>query len=252
MRPPGGLLSAVGLLTRWPVPGDGSGISGVAWFPLIGALIGLFGGGVYWLARLALPPVLSSVIAVTGILAFTGALHEDGLADYFDALGSTKGAHEALEIMRDPRVGAFGALALIVSTVWRIAVLAALEPGPALAALAMAHSLSRSAAAALVGAAPARSEGLGRFAADTTSTGGVVVSILGGLVVGTVAGGVWVAPATLVAALVVLHFRRSARRRLGGVTGDVLGACEQTVEIAVMTIAVVAARLGSIYGYGFL
>lgn len=252
MRRPTGLLSSVGLLTRWPVDHAGNATSGTAWFPMIGALIGLAGGAVYAVSLLALPRVLSATIAVAAVIALTGALHEDGLADYADALGSRKGADEALEIMRDPRVGVFGATALILSIVWRIAALSTLGPGQALALLPMAHSMARSATAALVGASQARSEGVGHFAADTTTSRGVVVSMLGGLVVGVLAAGYWAVPAALLAGLAVLRLRSSARRRLGGVTGDVLGTCEQTVEILILTMGVIVVDIDTPLWTGFL
>lgn len=248
----GGFTSAVGLLTRWPVGGTRSAAIGVAWFPVVGAMLGIVGGSVYWLSRLALPPLLAATTAVAVIVTLTGALHEDGLADYADGLGASRGRAEALEIMRDPRVGVFGVIALVLSLIWRISALSALSPAEGLAALAMTHSMARSAAGALSGVTPAQPDGLGRLAAETTSAGEIVASIIGGLAVGALVAGVWMVPAALLATATVFGFRGSALRRLGGVTGDVLGACEQTVEIMVLTLAVVAVRITDEAAPGFL
>ena len=236
-------LAAVGLLTRIAVPSSQRGVRGTAWFPIVGGLIGLAGGGVYWLAHLVLPPLVSATVAVTGITAMTGALHEDGLADYADALGSGAEGSLALEVMDDPRVGTYGVTALIISFTWRIAALSALGPAAAVVGLVLTHALARSGAAVLAGALPpAKPSGLGRSMAEGSSPGGRLVAAMAGLAVATVTSGLWALPAGLVALTVVLAVRRSAAKTIGGVTGDVLGACEQVIEVLVLTLAVVATR----------
>lgn len=239
-----GFIAAVGFLTRVPVAASQSGVLGAAWFPVVGGLIGLAGAAIYWLADLVLPPLVSAAIAVTGMTALTGALHEDGLADYADALGSGAEGSLALEVMDDPRVGTFGVIALIISFTWRIAALSALGPSAAVAGLVLAHTVARSGAVVLAGALPpARSSGLGRSMTEESSSGGQLVAAVGGLALSAVASGIWALFAGLVAATVVGVLRRSAARLIGGVTGDVLGACEQLIEVLVLTLAVIATRI---------
>jgi len=117
------LLTALGFLTRIPVPGAGSWPPGVAglsviFFPAVGLLLGAISMGLAWLVlvRLAFPPHLAWALALVGVQAFlTGALHLDGLSDVVDGLGGSRGDRErALDIMKDPRIGAFGVVALVL------------------------------------------------------------------------------------------------------------------------------------------
>ena len=252
MRPGAGFAAALGLLTRLPISASAPLSHGVAWFPVVGALVGLAAAGIYALGHGVFPDVLAATVAVAGTLLITGALHEDGLADYADAVGSRADPGRALEILRDPRVGVFGSLALIVSVAWRIGALSGLGPVEATAALVMANSLARSGAAALIGIVPsARPEGLGHVSSDARGSHRLAAMAVG-VVIGAVAGGLWVLPAALITAVVVLYFARSARRRLGGMTGDVLGACEQVIEISLLTLALVVVRLEAPIWAGFL
>ena len=159
--------AALQFLTRLPVRGP------AAWprhalaasapaFPLIGALIGALGGLAFALASwLGLPPTLAAVLAVAAQILLTGGLHEDGLADLADGLGGRTRA-DKLGIMRDPRLGSFGALALILALLARIAALAALaEPLLVASALIAAGAASRAGLPALLASlAPARDDGL--------------------------------------------------------------------------------------------
>ncbi len=104
------LLSAAGFLTRLPVPGwigwaDDRMIRASRYFAAVGALIGLGGGLVWWLAGQVAPGALAAGLALAAMIWLTGALHEDGLADCADGLGGGKSGSQALEIMRDSRVG---------------------------------------------------------------------------------------------------------------------------------------------------
>lgn len=239
----GGFLRAVGLLTRVPVSPSHLPGAGVAWFPVVGGLIGLAGAAVYWLAHLLVPPLLAATLAVTALILLTGGLHEDGLADYADALASGTSGEVALEVMGDPRVGTFGALALVISLTWRTAAISALEPSAGMVWLVTAHALARSGAAGLAGMLPAaRTAGLGRSIVEQSGPRARSLAVLGGAMVGLVVG-IWAVPALLLAGASVLAVRRSARRLLGGVTGDVLGVCEQMIEVGVLTLAVAVAGL---------
>lgn len=244
LRLAGGFLSAVGLLTRIPLPRPYPPAGGIAWFPIVGGLIGLAGAAVYWMGYLVAPPLISALVAVTLVILLTGGLHEDGLADYADAVGSGKTGDGALQVLSDPRVGTFGSLALIVSVVWRVAATSAFDPGRALVWLVVAHSLARAGAAILPGLLPpVRAAGLGRSVHMESGSRAHLLAGLGGMAVALLASGLWGLPAALLAGGVVLKVRRSAGRVLGGFTGDVLGACEQTIEVLILTVGVAAARV---------
>ena len=110
------LALAVKLLTRWPLrspdPSASTGArptAAVRYYPLVGALVGAFAGGVFWLAHLVFPATLAIVLATAAAILATGALHEDGFADACDGLGGGATRERALEIMRDSRLGTYGA-----------------------------------------------------------------------------------------------------------------------------------------------
>lgn len=236
---------ATAFLTRLPLPDMGivppGGLAAaMRCFPLVGMGLGLAAGALAASARgLGLPPLASGLLAVLILTLLTGALHEDGLADLADGLGARGDRDKRLEVMRDSHSGAFGVLALVFSVGLRAAALAALPGGWRMIGAAMAGAaLSRAMIpAAMQIMAPARPEGLGASAgtpdASTAATAagiGLVLAALGlGLggalaaTLGALAGG-WL--------IVIL-----ARRSLGGYTGDVLGAVQQTAEIGILLAA---------------
>ena len=160
------LAAAVTFLTRLrlrsPVRGAADLAPAVPWFPVVGGLIGLAVGAVHVGAAALMPPLMAAAIAVMAGLLLTGALHEDGLADTADGIGGGWSAEERLEIMRDPRHGTYGVLALIASVGVRTVALSFLGGWGAVAGLMAAHALSRSATGVLLAAVPpATEEGLG-------------------------------------------------------------------------------------------
>lgn len=232
---------AVVFLTRVPLPlrgplADGAAARAMGWFPLVGALVGLAGGLVFALAGLAhLPPLTAALLALASTVWLTGGLHEDGAADVADGFGGGRDRARKLEIMRDSRVGSYGVLALVFSVALRASALAAIaEPGPVVAALVVAGALSRCglAAVALL-LPPARRDGLavaqGRPGLPTT----LLVLALGGLTALALLGwvGVCAIAATAGAAWLVAA---TARRQIGGHTGDVFGTVQQAGEVAVL------------------
>jgi adenosylcobinamide-GDP ribazoletransferase len=234
-------LSAMGFLTRVPMPdwvgwaGDRMILSS-RYFAVGGALIGLFGGLVWWLAGLALPASVAAGLALAAMMLLTGALHEDGLADCADGLGGGKTGDEALEIMHDSRVGSYGALALVFSVGLRWAALAALAPVWGVLALAIAGGIGRAMmvpATAL--ASYARHEGVGRSMA--AGAGGIEVAAALGtaLLLGMVGG--WAGMLALVLAIAAAFgLLLYMTHRVGGYTGDGLGAMAQLGEITVLLV----------------
>jgi len=233
------------VLTRLPVrppapPPPGTLGRALRLAPLAGAAIGLIVAAGFWLAwTLGLPPLAAGLLAVGLGIVVTGAFHEDGLADTADGFGGGVGTAHKLEIMRDSRLGSYGALALVLSVGLRAAALDALAgPGAALAALVAAHALSRAVFPLLLSALPpARGDGLGAGAGQPPADAVVLALALGGALALVALG---IGPglvALLVAALAGLAVAALARAQIGGHTGDVLGAAQQTLEAAVLLSA---------------
>lgn len=210
-------------------------------FPVMGALVGLLGGLVFLLASLlGLPTMPAGLLAILAMILGTGALHEDGLADTADGLGAGGDRERALAIMRDSRIGSFGALALIVSLLGRLMALAPMyDPVLVLKVLIGAGMTSRALMAVVMLLQPsAKATGL---AAETGRPEPVRVAIGVGLAV--VVCLLLLQHLALVAlaasALVSLLVAHWLGRRFGGCTGDTLGAVQQVAEIAFL-FAIVA------------
>jgi adenosylcobinamide-GDP ribazoletransferase len=242
-----GFRGAVSFLTRVPTGGRVGRVEELArfvpWFPVVGACIGLAVAAVYAGARVLLPPLPAATLAVAAGIGLTGAFHEDGLGDTADAFGGGRDREHTLGILKDPRLGTFGVLAVAASLLLRAGAVAALAPAAALAALPAAHALSRATVVAAMRSFPAAAgAGLGastwaalsrRQALLGTATGLAIALVL----LGNVA--LWAAAASAVAAWLLA---RLAVRRIGGVTGDVLGAIQQAGETLVLLAAVAAGR----------
>ena len=227
--------------------------SDYAWAaPLAGALIGLLAAVALVIAvRLGLPASLAAVAAVAALVLVGGGLHEDGLADFADGLCGGRSRDERLAIMRDSRIGAFGAIALTLALVTRIAAIAALAGsggGRAAAALMLAGAASRlGALVPLTALAPAREDGLGARAgplAPAAFLAAAATTTVVALIVGLAALGIVRALfAAAVAAAAAGAIALLARRRLGGQTGDVAGAAQQAAEIAALIGLLIGADL---------
>ena len=212
-------------------------------FPLVG-LIAAAPAAVLMIAlpALGLSPLVSAIIAVASLVAMTGALHEDGLADVADGLFGHQPKERALEIMHDSRVGSYGAIALVLSLSLRAALLAELaatRPLLAAAAVFAAAAASRGAMAVFWALTPsALDTGLAARAGQPTRDRGRlslgIGAAIGLLVAMPLAGILSALAATALAALAVILFRRIVVRRIGGQTGDCLGTAQQLCEIAIL------------------
>lgn len=231
------LRIAFGLLTTLPVrlPDDWSaGDSGCAavWYPLVGLVIGALTWLAWTGARLLFSPLVAGVLAVVVWVMLTGGLHLDGLADCCDGLFASVGRERRLEIMKDPHIGAFGVIGLILVLLLKAAALASLVATSGFAVL-LAASLARW-CILLAGSFPlARPSGMGAdFAAGFRRSfmiWGAVLPLVIALLLGT--RGVLSALAGAAAAALILW---SAKSRLGGVTGDVFGMIVEIVETVVL------------------
>jgi adenosylcobinamide-GDP ribazoletransferase len=238
-------VAAVAFLTRVPVGrrlqlGAADVSRGAVLFPLVGAAIGAVSGLAAAGLEGPLPPLVAGALAVGLAVALTGALHLDALADSADALGAAD-RERALEIMRDPRIGAFGAVAIAVAVLVEAGALGSLAAGgDAVAGFAVAGGLSRAVAAPLARVLPyARPEGgigsvlSGRVRALGSLVGAGLALGLAALLLGW--DGVAVAGAVTVTAAAC---GLGSRLWLGGVTGDTLGATTQVTEIAALVVLV--------------
>ena len=212
--------------------------------PVAGLVLGFLPAAVLGLALLVdLGPWLAATLSVAAMVLTTGALHEDGLADTADSIGGTT-REKRLEIMRDSRIGAFGASALFLSLALRIGTLATLalriDGGATVAAILIAASLSRTAGLMpLVFLPPARTDGMSQAVGQPArKTFWLAAGIAVVLAVGLGApGGLPAAGIVLMLALsglAGLALTRFAERHLGGQTGDIAGAAQQVAEIAAL------------------
>jgi adenosylcobinamide-GDP ribazoletransferase len=217
-------------------------IDRIAWAaPVAGVVVGLIGALVLALATLlGLPMLLRAGLATAALVVATGALHEDGLADVADGFGGGATRARKLEIMRDSRIGAYGAIALALALILRVgAVTAALDGGCWRASLSLMLVAALSRAAALTPLAllpPARADGAGAAAGRLDSSAlaaawgsALVVAVALGLLALGLAHTLLAALMTVAGALLIVAL---ARRAIGGQTGDVAGAAQQCAEIA--------------------
>lgn len=238
-RVSGDLSLALGLLTRLPLRGAPDVRRGAeaAWaWPLAGlAPAGLAALAIWLVAGFGAGIAAATGLAVAVIV--TGALHEDGLADTADGLWGGWTPERRLEIMKDSRIGTYGVIALVLSLVARWSLIAGLVgSGAVLPVLLAAGMLSRVPMVALMALmAPARPGGLsravGRPPMQAAWIGGGVALLLALILCGSAA--IW---ALLVALLLAGLLGRIAQAKIGGQTGDVLGASQQLAEIAALAV----------------
>lgn len=209
--------------------------------PAVGALLGALLTGVLLLTGGFAPPLVAAGVTVGAGALLTRGLHLDGLADTVDALGSYRRGPAALEIMRKPDVGPFGVTALVVVLLVQAAVLAELaewSTSTALAAVVTATAAGRLgvALACRRGLPAARPDGLGALVAGTVGPGALATgtTAVALLALAAVPDRPWQGPLVVIAALATaVWLLRHVVRRLGGITGDVLGATTEVVTTLV-------------------
>ncbi len=236
--PGGGLRAAFSLLT---VVGGAAGLHpwAPAWYGLVGAALGAVLGGVWWLAAEVTSPLVAAMVVVSVDAALTGMLHLDGLADSADGLLAPVHRQRRLDIMRGPEVGAFGVVVLVLALLARVVALGSLPVAPLL--LVGLWALSRGAMAATALAVPYARAGEG-MGASLHRRGACIAGALVGAMIATVALGAvgWAGAAAGVGAVIAAGATVVlARRRLGGYTGDVLGALGVLAE----TVGLLAATV---------
>jgi adenosylcobinamide-GDP ribazoletransferase len=229
-------LAAIQFLTVIPVPWSTAPPGeGALFFPLTGALLGASAGVVFLALSSGMDRSMAALLAVTWLLMLTGCLHEDGLADVADAVRAGRTRQRMMEILKDSRIGAYGAVALILSIGLRWGALAR-SGANAAPGLVAALALSRASLVVLAGTAPSVGTGLAQSFALSCSTVVVAGTVAESLVIAGLSafflGWRTIVVMVVVSAVVLLLARHWFTQRLGGVNGDCLGATCQVVEIA--------------------
>jgi len=231
--------TAVTLLTRLPAPHlkgfqEDWLARSAPYFPVVGLIVGLLAAAVHRLAAFLWPEPVPAVLTLAATAWLTGGLHEDGWADLFDGLAAPR--ERMLEAMKDSRIGSTGALALVLLLLGKLGGIVLLPAPRVTAALVAAHVLSRWSSLPLLWKLPyARPEGgmahaLAGGVSGARLLSGTLVAVL--LVAGALR---WTSlPALTVTVIATLAAGLFFRRRLGGITGDCLGATNQLVELGVL------------------
>ena len=243
------LLSAIQFLTRIPIRlrREPNVAASVVWFPIVGGLVGACVGGVAAGLWFVVTPIVAAAVAVSAGLLVTGAFHEDGLADVADAFAGGATIERRLEILKDSRHGSYGVAALCSSIVLRIVCLGSFAGPRAMFVSAIAaHAVARGAAVGLMGVAPvATHRGLGADYGQSTTARKAVTGVVLGLVVAAIAVGRWAVPLAVVVLVAVVSVRWISMRKIGGISGDVLGTCEQVAEcLCLLVLTGIAAHHG--------
>ncbi|MEL6893398.1 MAG: adenosylcobinamide-GDP ribazoletransferase [Actinomycetota bacterium] len=236
--PPVAPLAAAQFLTRLPIRLRAAPdlARSVPWFPVVGALIGVFVGAIAAVGAELVPMPVAAALAVLAGIALTGAFHEDGLADTADALGGWT-PEQRREILKDSRHGSYGVAAMSGTILLRVVCLASLGPAAAFAGSVAAHTLGRTAAVGVMAAAPPPApSGLGADHVRDLSRPAGWLGVVAGVVIAFVATGWWAGPLALAALVAAVLVARLAVRAFGGVGGDHLGAIEQVAECLVLVV----------------
>jgi len=218
------------------------------YFPLVGLFVAIVVVLVYGAATWFWPAPVAVLLSTAAGLYLTGAFHEDGLADMCDGFGGGYTRERIMEIMKDSRIGTYGAVALVVTLGLKLTTLSLLAPGQAIGALLLAHPLSRLAAVSLIRSASyARDAGKAKPMAQEMRAGefaiAAVCALLPALVLGVLHLVAWPAlgAAVVASAAVAWWLRALFVRRIGGYTGDCLGAVQQVSEVAIYLCVLAAA-----------
>lgn len=217
------------------------------YFPLVGLVVAAITAAVYAVASLVLPPTVAVLLSTAAGIYATGAFHEDGFADMCDGFGGGHTRERVLEIMKDSRIGAYGAIGILLLLATKIAALASLPPAGVLAVLFVGHPASRLMATSLIWRMEyARAEGKAKPLAQEMSDGEFAIAAVTAAVPAAAAVWYgWLSAAALACGLLgmllaAFWLARKCAVRLGGYTGDCLGAVQQLTE-AVFYLCVLAA-----------
>jgi adenosylcobinamide-GDP ribazoletransferase len=238
---------AVQLLTRIPVRlaqvTDADLRRSCVFFPAVGLVVALAGIATRYAFAAPLGRGAATVLAIAVMVLITGAFHEDGLADSADGLWGGFTPERRVEIMRDSRIGTYGSVALVLSLLLRVALLAPLTLGVFAAAVVAGHVLGRAGGVLLAGLLPpVADQGLGAKVIGVNGIGTWLAVALQAAAAAAFAAGWSLWLPLLAAVLAVGLVARLAHRKLGGLTGDLLGAANQCAHLAAMAAVVAVHR----------
>ena len=231
-------FGAVRFFTRLPVPGwvghSAEALNHSArYFTLVGLIVGLIGALVFALTSFFFPKTLAVLLAMAATILVTGAFHEDGWADMVDGFGGGWTRERTLEIMKDSRIGSYGAIALVLLLLAKFMALVELDMLLVAPALIAGHALSRLCATSVMHFLDyARDEGKAKPLATRISLGELAVAGFFGLIALVLLPPLSVITGVLLAAAATAWLTRKFKHRLGGYTGDCLGATQQLAEVA--------------------
>jgi adenosylcobinamide-GDP ribazoletransferase len=236
---------ALQFFTRLPIPRwvgfDAAWLHHASrYFPLVGMVVAAIAAAVYAAAAWIFPAPVAVLLSTAAGIYATGAFHEDGFADMCDGFGGGITRERVLEIMKDSRIGAYGAIGTICLLALKCTALSLLPPAMAIAALLLAHPLSRLAATSLIWHMEyARAEGKAKpMAQEMSGAEFAIASVCAALPAALLGWQHWLSwPAIVAAALAALcsavWLGRKFARRIGGYTGDCLGAVQQVAEVLI-------------------
>jgi adenosylcobinamide-GDP ribazoletransferase len=231
-------FGAVRFFTRLPVPawvGHSAEMlnHSARYFTLLGLIVGLIGALVFALTSFFFPKTLAVLLAMAATILVTGAFHEDGWADMVDGFGGGWTRERTLEIMKDSRIGSYGAIALVLLLLAKFMALVELDMLLVAPALIAGHALSRLCATSVMHFLDyARDEGKAKPLATRISLGELAVAGFFGLIALVLLPPLSVITGVLLAAAATAWLTRKFHHRLGGYTGDCLGATQQLAEVA--------------------
>jgi cobalamin 5''-phosphate synthase/cobalamin synthase len=202
--------------------------------PLVGIIVGAIGGAIFLLFMLVFPQTISATAAIIAMVAVTGALHEDGLSDFFDGFGGGYTKERILEIMKDSRIGAYGVVSLIFLFLAKFSLYVSIDAPHLPLVLIAAHALSRFAPVVLmristyVRTEKSKSSHSRNHLNNTTLIVAFVFAVLPLTLIPWQISLV----ATAVYALILIFLKRYTEKKIGGFTGDILGTLQQFCEVA--------------------
>jgi adenosylcobinamide-GDP ribazoletransferase len=239
-----GLVIAARYLTILPLPGRRHAPAehlgrACAWFPVVGLGLGVLLAGLDRALAAWFPPLLAALLTVTAWKLMTGGLHLDGLADCLDGLAGRDREHR-LAIMRDSRIGTFGAVGLILFLMLELVTLSELTPDARWRALLVTPAIARSAPPLLARLwSPARESGQGAAFVGGVGRAGALIALAAATLAALGVLGVAGLVATVAGLAASVTAARFLTGRLGGLTGDVLGAAVEIAELVAL-LAVIA------------
>jgi adenosylcobinamide-GDP ribazoletransferase len=232
-----GFRAAIRFLTVVPVHGgDVAPGRAAAFFPLVGAMLGAAGAGVYLLAAKAFPISIAALVTVTFWIAISGVMHEGGLADVADAVRAGRTRERVVSILKDSRIGTYGAVAILLSVLARWQALEYLATPRVLETMIAVQAVPRAAIVAMAWCSRPAGLGLGYALASTLNTPVAVAAMAQGAAAALLCG--WRPGLVMIAGsvLIVQASRGWFYLRVGGLTGDCLGFTEQLIEIFILVM----------------